>query len=820
MSYWTTKNVEDCRAKIYLALDEKFASSDYKSRIFHLLDDLDALEQRLEPLERFIHCLLILELHSKSKFLSEGDYRHILKVAEMTLKTEGIEPKNSRLSYLYGELHLIQCQLALGAGEINHAAWQAELSYAVTTKAPASSQNWSLLFQGDALLRMGHARLAGVRFNAVAQSEDHHFQALAKNKLIESEHWSGNLHEALDLAKELDEERKTWIEAVIKLQQTSNFDHFLNQVRRKIKDPVLTLTAKLWIYSSKHRSLYDKLPKVDTLRKKMGSSTIQNFDHKPVVSLLRTIEDSYDQAIPLEIRLQKIGELLEKRNELPSIEYELLALGTALRVLIRHSQKMMAQLVCAEYGSLSSKLSLGTSRDILKIFSDINLFDLEIGQNQAEKQKSGSRTGKIIATAAKGVGIVASSQARRIMASTSEKQRIKEEEFSRLGELMANSFGELKGGLMKVGQILSLIADISPQFANPLRRMHLDAAPTPASDIEQVIFEQFGKKPTELFKRWSSEALAIGSIGQVHRAQLQSGEEVVVKIQHPGIEESLRSDLKILGILRPAIKKMFPPSNTKEILKEIRGQILSELDYAREIENQKYFLSLFSNEQNLVIPKIYDEYCSDKVITSEYISGQSFEDFCENATQDEKNTAAMNIVKTYLMSIWPNGKYNCDPHTNNYIFLENGKIALLDYGCVKNWSHEFVDAWQRILLSSLNEDAEGCFQGFVDTGAYDQNANFDKKILLNLTKIMCEPIMNDSNYTFSHDFVRRNSEALYFANSELKQYFSPPANSTMMMRFSWGLYSVLADLNATQNWNQIVLDHFRSITTQEKSKVS
>ena len=301
--------------------------------------------------------------------------------------------------------------------------------------------------------------------------------------------------------------------------------------------------------------------------------------------------------------------------------------------------------------------------------------------------------------------------------------------------------------------------------------------------------------------------IAIGSIGQVYKARLRTGQLVSVKVQHPGVAESLKSDLKLLRLIKPIIRQLFPAGNATGIYEEIRTLLLAELDYEQEAKNQEYFSRIFSKNPDIVVPRVFANYSGKRIITSEFIEGMRFDEFLRDAEQQERNSAAKNIVDAFLGSIWPHGYFNCDPHPNNYLFLDGGKIALLDFGCVKSWKRDFVDAWGMIILSSIENNADDCINAWIATGAYSHDQPIDKNTLLQLSRTMCEPVLNDSAYQFSHDFVRRNSDALYFANTKLKKFFTPPPESTMMLRFAWGLYSVLADLDATDNWHQRVRNH-------------
>ena len=183
----------------------------------------------------------------------------------------------------------------------------------------------------------------------------------------------------------------------------------------------------------------------------------------------------------------------------------------------------------------------------------------------------------------------------------------------------------------------------------------------PVGVSNRVVFEEFGKRPKDLFLKWSEKPFVAASIGQVHRAQLFTGEEVAVKVQYPKIVAEIESDLDQL------LKGTNP-----EIAKDFRERILEECDFLKEAENQTRFKSIFEDARTILIPKVFGQLTSQSVLTTEFVEGKSYRDFLDGATQVEKNRAAETIIHFFTFAGFKHGLIQGDPHPGNYLFCKEG----------------------------------------------------------------------------------------------------------------------------------------------------
>ena len=244
--------------------------------------------------------------------------------------------------------------------------------------------------------------------------------------------------------------------------------------------------------------------------------------------------------------------------------------------------------------------------------------------------------------------------------------------------------GYLRGAMTKLGQAAGNLPHILPgQIAETLDRLHFEAPPMHFSLIREVLCNELGKAPEELFARFDKEAFAAASLGQVHRAQLKSGEQVAVKIQYPGIARTIDADFRNLGAL------MFPMRLGKDWeyvraqFAEIHRMLNQEVDYEREAETTRQAGRLFQPEEGFLIPRVYDEYSTRRVLTTEYVPGVHLQDFlASNPSQQLRNHFGTKMFLAHFRMYYAYMNYG-DPHPGNYIFLNDGRLGLIDFGCVQ-----------------------------------------------------------------------------------------------------------------------------------------
>jgi ubiquinone biosynthesis protein len=281
---------------------------------------------------------------------------------------------------------------------------------------------------------------------------------------------------------------------------------------------------------------------------------------------------------------------------------------------------------------------------------------------------------------------------------------------------------ELGTTFIKLGQMLSTRADIiGPELAEELSQLRSNTPPDPSPTIRETIKSELGKPVEELFREFEEAPMASASIGQVHRARLITGDRVVVKVQHAGIEEKIGDDLDIMAGLAELLHKhvaQLRPYQPVVIVREFRRTIGHELDFASERRNLKEFARNFAADPHVHFPAVHADLCSRRVLTMELLTGISGEDAegLENSGFDLSEFARRG-ANMYLEMIFRDGFYHADPHAGNLMMLADGVVGVLDCGMVGRIDDQLREEIESILLAILHVDTRELTEIVMRVGA-------------------------------------------------------------------------------------------------------
>jgi hypothetical protein len=276
---------------------------------------------------------------------------------------------------------------------------------------------------------------------------------------------------------------------------------------------------------------------------------------------------------------------------------------------------------------------------------------------------------------------------------------IAEQWSARNAEQVFAVLGELKGGAMKFGQAMSIYeAAVPERFAAPYRdaltKLQASAPPLAAERIHRVLDRQLGLRWRDRFTEFDDKPIAAASIGQVHRAVWHDGRPVAVKVQYPGADTALLSDLRQLGRFSRLIEPLFPGLAVRPMIDELRARMAEELDYRHEADNQRRFAIEFASDPQVLVPKVVAS--SPKVLISEWVTARSLADLIAQGDQESKDTAGRLLFEFSAASISRLGALHADPHPGNYQLTADGRLVVLDFGAVVP-----VDGSARTFLDSL-----------------------------------------------------------------------------------------------------------------------
>lgn len=290
--------------------------------------------------------------------------------------------------------------------------------------------------------------------------------------------------------------------------------------------------------------------------------------------------------------------------------------------------------------------------------------------------------------------------------------RLLDEDAQRAAQHLVRVLGGMKGAAMKIGQMLSLIDldAVAPErrdaFRQSLATLQADAEPVAFATMRPQIEGDLGMTVEAAFATFDTEPIAAASIGQVYRATLHDGRTVAVKVQYPGIDAAVESDLKILAMLMKFGKTLAPTISSREVIDEIADQLTRELDYVAEQQTQQELADFYRGHPFIVIPATVPERCGSVTLTTEFIDGAPLSSI-EEADAATRDRVGEIIYRFYQGALYLDAAFNGDPHPGNIRLLDDGRVAFLDFGMFKTMDRDAVDAEVELINLAAARDAEG-----------------------------------------------------------------------------------------------------------------
>jgi len=370
---------------------------------------------------------------------------------------------------------------------------------------------------------------------------------------------------------------------------------------------------------------------------------------------------------------------------------------------------------------------------------------------------------------------------------------------------ITDTLGEMKGLAMKIGQSASYLDFAIPEEARAaLASLCTRSRPMAPSVVAEIFIRELGASPRRLFAEWSPEPFAAASIGQVHRARLKSGELVAVKVQYPRIVEAIDADLKNSLLAERAIALIFRGVEPGVFSGELRERFLEECDYRHEAANQQDLRRLWAGRDGVLIPRVFEELTTTRIVVTELASGDDFETFAGRASQAEKDRAGDIMYRFAYESIFRHGLFNADPNPGNYLFHERG-VTFLDFGCVKRFPADHLDRWRAVLRSILERDFSRGAELLVESGYIPNPEAFDFAFHHRLSLHLHQPLLAEGPFTFTQEFIERTWRMSWPENRN-RFRMTTPKHWVFTYRLNWGLYAVLAKIGARGDWRSPILD--------------
>ncbi len=351
---------------------------------------------------------------------------------------------------------------------------------------------------------------------------------------------------------------------------------------------------------------------------------------------------------------------------------------------------------------------------------------------------------------------------------------------------------QMRGAALKVGQLLSLESGdfLRPELSAILSDLRNNAEPMPVEQVREVLVSSWGKNYMEHFEMFDEMPIAAASIGQVHKCKLKDGKVLAVKIQYPGIKESIDSDMDSLRFLIEKIGIVPPSINLSQLIMVGREQLHKETSYISEAGFLDLFGQLLVNDKNFSVPKVVKNFTTDKTLAMDFMAGVTV-DKITSADQITKDRVIYNIFDLFFRELFQFGLVQTDPNYANFLFSEStGKIILLDFGATVSVSSEILFKFKTLFLETMRGNKKESEELLFDLGIVDEN--LPKLLLIKLIDLYWDemkPIREGRNFDFARSNIVEKIEGLSGEIIFLKNKIQiPPIEVLSIQRKVGGLF--------------------------------
>ena len=396
-----------------------------------------------------------------------------------------------------------------------------------------------------------------------------------------------------------------------------------------------------------------------------------------------------------------------------------------------------------------------------------------------------------------------SNSIKNLTADEEQKNASRSKLFQDIGVQIADTLGDMKGAVMKVGQIASQYKDIfPPEVAKAIGKLQRQAPPMPFSDIKAQVEKELGKPILEIFKSFDEVPFAAASIGQVHKATLPNGQQVVVKVQYPGVDEACESDLKqvrlalrLMGVLKIDRKLQ------DQLFHEIQESLDNELNYQIEAQNLAVARTFHEAlDSKIVIPQVYEDYSSRHILTLSLEEGESIET-ASTWSQDTRNELGRRLLRAMGQEIFFLKRFHCDPHPGNFAFREDGSVIVYDYGGVKTLSPEIVSHFKQLINAARKHDIPLMEQQLDALHSLNELGKFPADLYEQWLEVLMRPLT--TQYDFAENSAHHDGVELIKPSLKYWDVFKPSPDTLMVNRTVSGHYWNLIHLKVHDNLNDL-----------------
>ncbi|WP_164860651.1 AarF/UbiB family protein [Rhodococcus sp. X156] len=422
-------------------------------------------------------------------------------------------------------------------------------------------------------------------------------------------------------------------------------------------------------------------------------------------------------------------------------------------------------------------------------------------------RSSAARTAKLASLPIGFAGRTAAGWGKRLAGRSSED--VGAELSAKTAEQLFAVLGELKGGAMKFGQALSVFeAAVPDEMAGPYRealtKLQASAPPMPAATVHKVLAEQLGTGWRERFQSFDDVAAAAASIGQVHRGVWHDGREVAVKIQYPGADVALRSDLRQLQRFGRMFQSVIPGMQVRPLIDELRERMEEELDYRAEADNQRAFAAAYDGDPDFMVPKVVAS--APKVIVSEWVEGTGLSTVIAEGTPEQRNEMGRLLALFHFSSPARAGLLHSDPHPGNYLLLPDNRMGVIDFGAVARLPDGLPVTFGRMIRLAIDDKPDELMEMLREERFVPRSADLDPAEVLGYLRPFVEP-MQEETFHFTRRWMQGQAERVSDVHSDefqLARSLNLPPQYLLIHRVTLGSIGILCQLDAEAPFRAIV----------------
>ncbi|MBW3603877.1 MAG: AarF/ABC1/UbiB kinase family protein [Actinobacteria bacterium] len=383
-----------------------------------------------------------------------------------------------------------------------------------------------------------------------------------------------------------------------------------------------------------------------------------------------------------------------------------------------------------------------------------------------------------------------------------------------IAQVVLETLGSMKGAAMKAGQLLSYLdlpmdEETAHRYHRVLAKLQDSAIESDPDTIAEVLHADYGAPADQVFAEWESAPFAVASIGQVHRARLHDGSRVAVKVQHPGVAEATLADLANLEFLIPLLRVLNPRLAPGPLLDEVRARLDEELDYETEARYHQAFAERYAGHPFVRIPQVHRDWCRPRVLVTDLVDEASFGEVAVTADQATRDRYGEIIFRFVFGSLYRFRIFNADPHPGNYLFPGDGSVVFIDFGSCKTFSTADRARLHAVHSAVRNDDDRGLRAAMREAGLLDEHFDGDFAVVRQWFQLMHRPMGSDVPFTYTAAYAREVTAASMDPDEgyvETLRRLQMPASYLMLNRIQFGLTSLLARMQPTACWGDILYE--------------